>query len=73
MVRNIVIGAGGLGFDSRAGHIERSVASDSPRLRCYFGVVLPRRYAAEMDPATPYLFRRNTASIMKIFLNFFQV
>ena len=59
----------GLGFNSRAGHIELSVTNGSPPLRRFFGAVLPRRCAAEMDPATRYMLRYNTASIMRIFLH----
>ena len=42
--------SGDLGFDSRAGQI--GVASGSPPLRRFFGVVLSWRYAVEMGPAT---------------------
>ena len=31
------------GFDSRADQIGRNVANGSPPLRCFFGVVLPKR------------------------------
>ena len=47
--------------------IGRSVANDSPPLRRFFGAVLPRRCAAEMDPATRYTLRCNIASIIEIF------
>ena len=43
VVKHIDIGAVGLGFDSRAGQIGHSVASGSPLLRHFLGVVLPRR------------------------------
>ena len=56
-------GARGLWFDSRAGQIGNSVANGSPPLRCYFEIASPQRYAAEMDPATRYTLRCNTASI----------
>ena len=39
-----------------------SVSYSSPLLRRFFGAVLPRRLAAEMDPSTRYTLRRNTAS-----------
>ena len=64
--KHIAIGAGGVGFDSRAGQIGHSVTYCSPRLRCCFGIVFPKRKAAEMGPATRCSLRRNTASIMKI-------
>ena len=39
----IAVGAGGLGFDFRAGHISHSVANGSPLLRRFFVALLPRR------------------------------
>ena len=52
---DIPIGAGDLEFDSRSGQIGRlSVANGFPPLQCFFGAMLSRREAAEMDPATPY-------------------
>ena len=54
LLKLIVIGAGGMGFDSRAGQIGHSVAYGSPPLRRFFRAVLSRRYAAEMNPATCY-------------------
>ena len=54
----------GVRFPDRSNR--HSVANDSPPLRRFFGAVSPRRYAAEMGPATRYTLRRNTASIMKI-------
>ena len=50
------IGAVGLGFDSKAGQIGRSVAKDSPPLQCFFGAALPRCYAAS-EFATRYTLR----------------
>ena len=41
-------------------------ANCSPPLRRFFGVVLPRREVAEMNPATRYTLWRNSASMMKI-------
>ena len=41
----------GLGFDSRASQIG-IVANGSPPLQRFIGVVLPKRLAAEMGPAT---------------------
>ena len=54
MVKDIAIGAGGSGFDSRAGQIRHNAANGSPPLQRFFGAVLPRRETAEMDPATRY-------------------
>ena len=39
VVNYIAIGAGGLGFDSRADQIGRSIANGSPPLRRFFGIV----------------------------------
>ena len=66
VVKGIAIGAGGLGFDFRTHQIGHSVANSLSPLRCFFGAVLSRRLAAEMDPAARYTLRRNTASITKI-------
>ena len=63
--KDIVTVVGGPGFDSWASQIEHCVANDSPPLQCFFGAVLARRQAAEMDPATRYI-RRNTGRITKI-------
>ena len=57
---------GGSEFDSRAGQIGQNVANGPPPLRRFFGAVLPRLLAAEIDPATRYTRRRDIASIMKI-------
>ena len=43
IVKHIAIDAGGLGFKSRVGLIECSVATGSTPLRRFFGAVLPRR------------------------------
>ena len=66
VVKDIAIGAGGLGFDSRAGQIGHSVANILPSLLRFFGAVLSRRSIAEMDPVTRYTRQRDTctASIM---------
>ena len=40
-------------------------------VRRFFGAVLPRRKAAEMEPTTGFTLRRNTASIMKVCLFLF--
>ena len=64
---HIAIGAVALGFDSRP--IESYTVS--PLLRRFFGAVLLGVKAAEIDPATRYTLRRNTASIMKIEFFFF--
>ena len=61
---------GGLGFDSRAGQIEHSVANGLPTLRHFYRAVLPKHKAAEMRPATRYTPGRNTASIMKVSFSF---
>ena len=42
------------------------IASGSPPPRRFFGAVLPRRYTAELGPATRYTIRRTAASILKI-------
>ena len=44
----------GMGFDSHAGQIKRSVAKDSPPLRRFFGATLPRRFAVETWPIIRY-------------------
>ena len=41
---DIASGAGGLGFDSRAGQIRQKIANGSTSLRCFFG---DRRYVAQ--------------------------
>ena len=43
VVKDIAIGAVGLGFDYRAVQIEYSVAYGLPPLRRFFGAVSPRR------------------------------
>ena len=58
--QDIAIGAGGVGFDSRAGQIGHSGAKVSPTWQYFFGAVLP---SAEMDPATRYTISRNAESI----------
>ena len=63
-VKHIAIGAGGLGFDSRAGQTGHSVGSLS--LGRFFGAVFSRRQAAEVDAATLCTLQRNNASVMKI-------
>ena len=62
----IGIGTTGLEFDSWTGQIGHGVVNGSPALRCFFAGLLPRRSAAEMDPATRYMLRRDTTSMMKI-------
>ena len=66
-VRSVVkhAGAGGLELDSLAGQIEHSVANGSAPLRWFFGTVLLRLGAAEMDPTTRCTLRLNTTSAMK--------
>ena len=66
VVKDIAIGAGGLGFDSQAGQIGHSVANILPSLLRFFGAVLSRSSIAEMDPVTRYTCQRDTctASIM---------
>ena len=39
-VTRVAVGAGGLGFDSRAGQFERSVANGSPPLRSFLSCVV---------------------------------
>ena len=43
VVKDMTIGAGGLGFDSRVAQIGHSIDGGSPPLRRFFGAVLPRR------------------------------
>ena len=66
VVKDIAIGARGLGFDSLAGQIGHSVASGSSPLRLFFGPVLSRRLAAEMGHAISCTLWRNIASTIKI-------
>ena len=58
-VRDIAIGAEGLGFGTRVGQIGHSVTNHSPPLQCFFGVMLSTRTVSEMDPATRNALRRN--------------
>ena len=62
-VKDIAIGAGGVGFDSWVGQIGHSVAKVLPTLQYFFRAVLP---SAEMGPATRYTIPRKGESIMKI-------
>ena len=64
MVKNTAIGPGSPGINFRA---RRVVTDGSPPLRCFFGAVLLRCQAAEIDPAISYKLKRNTASVLKIF------
>ena len=41
VVKHVVVGARGLGFDYRASQIERSVVNGSPTLRHFLVAVLP--------------------------------
>ena len=66
VVNHITIGAGGQGFDFRAGQIGHIVANGSPPLRHFLGEVLLRCYAPETNSATRYTFRRNIAGIVKV-------
>ena len=61
---HVTVGAGGLGFDYRAGQI----GTVSPPLRRFSGVVQPMhlQYVAEMGPASRYTLLRMDASIKKI-------
>ena len=43
VVKDIAIGAGGIGFDYRAGEVGFSVTNDSTPLLCFIGAVLPKR------------------------------
>ena len=63
MVKDVVVGAEGFGFDSRAGQIGHVVAKVSPTLQYFFGAVLPK---AEMRPAARYTVLYNATSITKI-------
>ena len=62
----ITVGALSLGFNSWAGKIHYRVSNSSPALRHFFKAVLSCRKAAEMDPATCYTFRLDTACMMMI-------
>ena len=67
--RDVAIGAGGVGFDPRAGQIEHSIANSSTLLRRYCGVrccVAQAISRGDRPPATRYLLRRNNARIKKI-------
>ena len=66
MAEDIAVGAEGVGFDSRVGQIEHSIANGSPLLLCFFEVMLLRRLAAGMDPVSRYSLGRNAATVMKI-------
>ena len=58
-IKDIAIGAEGLGFNSRAGQIGQNVAKGSSPL--------PRFCVARaLSPAARYTLRRNTTTIMKI-------
>ena len=65
-VKRVVIGAGGLGFDSRAGQIEHIVVNGSLSLRCFFETVVPMHALNRGDgPATRCTHRRSATSISK--------
>ena len=66
VVRDFALGTRGLGFGSRSDQIGHSVVNGLPPLQCFFVAALLRRYAAEMDPATPYALRRNTATMINV-------
>ena len=53
VVYHIAIGAGGLGFDYRAGQIGHSVAKGSTPLRRCFGAVLPAAQALSCGASNP--------------------
>ena len=55
----------GLGFNSRAGQIDHSVANGSPPLRRFFGVALPQTLSCGVGPR--HLLPRfgTTSSVMK--------
>ena len=55
----------GVRFPGRSNR--HSVANGSPSFRCFFGAVLPRRYAAIIGSAACYRLRRITASTMLMF------
>ena len=63
-------GVGGLRFKFPANQIELSVANGSPPLQHFFRrtCVAFKHNEAEIGPATHYMFRRNTARIMKNFV-----
>ena len=62
VVKRIDIGVEGQGFDSRTGDIGRSVTEGSPPLRRFLEVLLSKRSAAEMGPATRSTLWRNITS-----------
>ena len=61
----VVIDTGGLGFDSRAGQMGRSVVNGLSQSRRFFGALLSRRYTAEMGFTTRCVLRRSTAGVIK--------
>ena len=72
-VKDIAMGVVGLGFDSRVGQIGQScqrLAATVPGQHRNASL-LPRRFAAEMIPATCYKLRHCTESKIKIWFLFF--
>ena len=63
VAKDIAIGAGGLGFDTRAGQIGYSVTV-TLSLRRFFEDVLPMSLDTEMELANRYTLTRYTASIL---------
>ena len=69
MIKGIVIDTGVWGFHSPDNQMGHSIANDLSSQRRFYGVLLSRRSASEMDrldPATRYTLLRNTASRVKI-------
>ena len=52
VVKNVAVSSGNLELDSRLGKLGRNAVNGSPPLSRFFGAVLPRHQAAEIDPAT---------------------
>ena len=69
MVKNIDIGAPGLGFDAQPGQIGHGVANSLLPLRNFFGAMLA---LSRNGPAAHYTFGSNTARIRKTRFFFFK-
>ena len=68
VVKDHVIWAGGLGFNSGTGQIKHSVVNGlflQLQIKQFFGAVFPGQQAAEMGPAASYTLRRNIVSMIK--------
>ena len=66
MVKNIAVGAGGLGLIP--GPLNRAQCRQQLATAAnFFRNCVTKHYAAEMSPTTRYTLRRNTANVMKNF------